>query len=172
LLHQLGFNTLELQKAVNKLGMVKRRQEERGRYKGSIVIDDFAHHPKAISLTVAAIKAKYPGKKIVTIFEPISATARSNIFQTEFVESLNCSDEVILAVNSLHTTIENSKNLDCRRLQEDLLKKGTPTIVSDSLESLRKEIDQVSLGDDCLLLILSNRTCLGLWESDFVKQLV
>jgi UDP-N-acetylmuramate: L-alanyl-gamma-D-glutamyl-meso-diaminopimelate ligase len=170
LLHKQGFNTVELQESVKKLELVKRRQEVRGQYKGATVIDDFAHHPKAITLTVDAIKSTYPEKKIVTVFEPISATARSSIFQAEFTESLESSDSVILAANPLQTTVQDSKNLDCDLIVETLNKKGIRANVARDLNQLRTEIDTY-IDENSILLILSNRTCLGLWESNFVKEL-
>lgn len=34
------------------------------------VIDDYAHHPKEIRSTIAAIREKYPDKRLVCVFEP------------------------------------------------------------------------------------------------------
>jgi len=169
-LHELGFNTLELQESVKKLGMVKRRQEERGYYKGALVIDDFAHHPKAITLTLEALRVKYPLKKIVTVFEPISATARSSHFQKEFRESLEKSDKVILAENQLKTTVSKSTNLNCELIVKELNDKTIESYNVKDLDSLLKTIDSI-VNEETLLVILSNRTCLGLWESEFVKNL-
>ncbi|MBY0414826.1 MAG: hypothetical protein K2Q18_11700, partial [Bdellovibrionales bacterium] len=42
-----GFTKQQIAGAVSNLQMVKRRQEVRGIYKGALVIDDFAHHPRA-----------------------------------------------------------------------------------------------------------------------------
>jgi UDP-N-acetylmuramate: L-alanyl-gamma-D-glutamyl-meso-diaminopimelate ligase len=170
LLHSLGYNTVELQESIKKLSLVKRRQEIRGTYKGAIVIDDFAHHPKAITLTVDAIKNTFPEKKIITIFEPISATARSNIFQSEFTESLKSSDKVILAANALQTTVQDSSNLDCSKIVEELKKVSIDSVSVNELTELQEQIDSW-VDEDSILLILSNRTCLGLWESNFVKNL-
>lgn len=166
-----GFEIEFIALAIKNLSLVKRRQENRGVYKGSIVIDDFAHHPRAISLTVDAIKTKYPDKNIVTVFEPISATARSSVFQEEFATSLMTSNDVIIAKNSLSTTAKNSNNLDCDKLVADLSKKCRSAKVVDSLTLLRSEIDNMASNEN-LFLILSNRSCLGLWESDFVKQII
>ena len=85
ILHKLNFSISEIQASVATLGMVKRRQEERGHFNKALVIDDFAHHPKAITLTIDAIKTKYPDKEIITVFEPISATARSSIFSARIL---------------------------------------------------------------------------------------
>ncbi len=36
----------------------------------NIIIDDYAHHPNEIKSTINAIKQKYPGKEIISIFQP------------------------------------------------------------------------------------------------------
>jgi UDP-N-acetylmuramate: L-alanyl-gamma-D-glutamyl-meso-diaminopimelate ligase len=171
LLHLEGFSVSDIQHAVADLSLVKRRQEKRGLYNGAIVIDDFAHHPRAISLTVDAIKTKYPEREIVTIFEPVSATARSNVFQKEFAKSLMSSDEVIIAKSPMATTAKNSNNLDCEKLVDELKGHCKSALVIDNLKDLRNQIKRIS-NDKNLILVLSNRSCLGLWESDFVKELI
>lgn len=170
LMHNLGEPISKLQSAVEKLGLVKRRQEERGYYRGALVIDDFAHHPKAIKLTLDALKQKYPEKRLLTVFEPISATARSSIFQKEFAESLENSNEVIMAMNPLPTTVKGTENLSGDEIVSHLQAKNKKAVKVTSLKELRSQIDE-RVDDSTLLVILSNRTCLGLWESDFVQKL-
>tara|TARA_B100001971_G_C18268012_1_gene596286 strand:+ start:44624 stop:46048 length:1425 start_codon:yes stop_codon:yes gene_type:complete len=170
LLLELGFEYDKLKLAIENLSLVKRRQEERGVYKGSLVIDDFAHHPRAVSLTIEAIRDKYPNRKVITVFEPISATARSSIFQSEFTQALANSDKVIMATNPLKTTVKSSHNLDTDLIVTELKKKNIPAINSTDLQTLRKSLDEFN-EENAILLILSNRTCLGLWESDFVQAL-
>src|SRR5690606_14691207 len=55
-----GFSLHQIQESITDLKMVRRRQELRGYYRAIPVIDDFAHHPRAVSLTLDAIKSKYP----------------------------------------------------------------------------------------------------------------
>ncbi len=165
-----GFEVEKVRKATQKLGLVKRRQEVRGVYQDSIVIDDFAHHPKAITLTTEAIRERFPGRQIITIFEPVSATARSNVFQNEFRDSLALSDKVIIARSPIKTTAKNGKDLDCEKLIQEINEIGKSSFLCNNLEDLQGKIDDWANKDN-LLLILSNRTCLGLWESDFVKKL-
>ncbi len=165
-----GFKIEDIQKAVSSLEMVKRRQEVRGKYHDMIVIDDFAHHPRAITVTLDAIKSRFKNKKIITIFEPISATARSSIFQNEFRDSLMNSDKVIIAKPDLPSTAIGATDLDGRKLAAELSKNGKVATCVEKLDDLRKSIDLYE-EKDAILLILSNRTCLGLWESSFVQEL-
>lgn len=165
-----GFSAADVQKAASELEMVKRRQEVRGKYRDMVVIDDFAHHPRAIAVTMDAIRARYKGRKIITVFEPISATARSSIFQNEFRDSLAASDKVIIAKADLPTTALGGQDLDGEKLAREISEKGKNSVCVKNLEDLKKNIDEYA-EKDAVLLILSNRTCLGLWESNFVHEL-
>jgi UDP-N-acetylmuramate: L-alanyl-gamma-D-glutamyl-meso-diaminopimelate ligase len=170
-LHGEGFKIPDLQKAVLNLGMVKRRQEVRGTYRGATVIDDFAHHPRAITVTLDAIRARFKNRRIVTVFEPVSATARSAIFQDEFRDSLAASDEVIIAKPDIATTALGGRDLDGVKLASEIFSRHhKPARCVSTLAPLREAIDATIKSGD-ILVILSNRTCLGLWESDFVQAL-
>ncbi len=165
-----GFNYTDLQKAVAHLKLGKRRQEERGYYQGALFVDDFAHHPRAVETTIDGIKSKYPNKKIVAVFEPISATARSSMFQNEFTDALAHAHEIVLCQPSLLTTVKNANNIDLLMMQENLLKEDKPCSVFTNLQDLLSYF-QKTANDETVYLVMSNRTCLGLWESDFIKTL-
>jgi len=165
-----GFSVEELQKTILTLDFVKRRQEVRGKYRGSIFIDDFAHHPRSVACTIDSIKTRYPDKKLVVVLEPNSATARSNIFQKEFSHSLIKADYVLLAKPERATTVKSADNLDFNELADTLENKGVEAEVFSELLPLRAKIDELA-SPEKLFLILSNGTCLGLWKSNFVNEL-
>ncbi len=165
-----GFSVDDINEGIKSLKFVKRRQELRGHYKGAVVIDDFAHHPRSVACTIETIKTSYPDKKIVVVLEPNSATARSNIFQDEFAASLTRADKVIFARPERATTVKSAQNLDFALMVQELQEHQTEAMVASSLEELRQKIDS-SVDSETLLLVLSNGTCLGLWKSDFVKEL-
>lgn len=169
---QEGFKLEDIKRAILKLRMVKRRQEVRGTYKGALVIDDFAHHPRAVTLTIESIRATYPDKKILTVFEPNSWTARSNIFQKEFAESLSYADKIIATLPNRKSHIQSAGQMDCEQLVSDInrLKHNQAALIAANLTELRAVLEQ-NAQEGNLFLILSNGTCLGLWESDFVSQL-
>lgn len=164
------FELSEIKKALRDLSLVKRRQEVRGSYRGTIVIDDFAHHPRSVELTVDSIKQRFSGKKMVVVFEPVSATARSAIFQKEFTESLKTADRVILANPGIKTTAHNGKDLDFDLMAKNLNEDNIHSKVCLNLNDLRTCIDEF-IDENSVLLVLSNRTCLGLWESGFVDEI-
>ncbi len=94
---RLGLAPEILQRALSSFRGVKRRQEVRGEAGGVTVIDDFAHHPTAVRLTVEGIQRAYPGRRLWAVFEPRSFTARSPVFQNEFAQAFAGAERVLLA---------------------------------------------------------------------------
>ena len=84
LLSQFGVAPDEVARGFKSFKSVARRQQVIGEAGGITVIDDFAHHPTAIHVTLQAIAEKYPGRRLLAAFEPRSNTARRNVFQKEF----------------------------------------------------------------------------------------
>lgn len=74
---------------------VKRRMELKGEARGVMVIDDFAHHPTAVRETMAAIRQKYAGRRVIAIFEPRSYTAQRREFQADYERALSSADEIV-----------------------------------------------------------------------------
>jgi UDP-N-acetylmuramate: L-alanyl-gamma-D-glutamyl-meso-diaminopimelate ligase len=164
-----GFSATDIQLAIMDLKMVKRRQEVRGTFGGAIVIDDFAHHPRAVELTLDGIITKYPNHKVHVVMEPNSATARSSIFQKEFEESLKCASSVIFTKPTRPTSVKNVGDLDIFKIVEEVRKSNRPGSVVGTLDELLAELNKIK-GRENLILILSNGTCLGLWESNFLDK--
>lgn len=161
------FELSAIKATLKNLKNVKRRQELRGKYHQLLVIDDFAHHPTAIVLTLESIKKTYPGKPIHVVFEAVTATARSNAFQKQFAESLSSVASVLVANPKIPTNAKQFENLNYSLLTKDISSYGVFSEEYTELKPLRATIDTLSLKDG-ILLVLSNRTVLGLWESDFV----
>jgi UDP-N-acetylmuramate: L-alanyl-gamma-D-glutamyl-meso-diaminopimelate ligase len=79
---------------------VKRRQEVLVAKPGITVIEDFGHHPTALTETLKSFRNRFPGAVITAVFEPRSNTARTNTLQAGFMAALALADEVYLgAVN-------------------------------------------------------------------------
>ena len=73
---------------------VKRRLEVRGTAAGVAVIDDFAHHPTAFEMTIAALRASHPQSRIVAVFEPRSNTMKRGVMNARLADSLSGADRV------------------------------------------------------------------------------
>lgn len=70
---------------------VGRRFEVVGEVADITVVDDYAHHPTEVRATLAAARARYPGRRIVAVFQP-HTFSRSLLYAAEFAEALSDAD--------------------------------------------------------------------------------
>jgi UDP-N-acetylmuramate: L-alanyl-gamma-D-glutamyl-meso-diaminopimelate ligase len=80
--------------ALGKFENVKRRMEVRGTVKGVTVYDDFAHHPTAVATTVAGLRKKVGGARILAVLEPRSNTMKLGTMKDALPGSLADADLV------------------------------------------------------------------------------
>lgn len=80
--------------ALSQFQNVKRRMEVKGCVRGITVYDDFAHHPTAIATTVAGLRQKVGGARIVAVLEPRSNTMKLGSMKAALPESLAEADQV------------------------------------------------------------------------------
>jgi UDP-N-acetylmuramate: L-alanyl-gamma-D-glutamyl-meso-diaminopimelate ligase len=74
---------------------VKRRMELVGEVGGVRVYDDFAHHPTAIATTLAGLRAKVGGARILVALEPRSNSMRLGAHAEALAPSLADADAVV-----------------------------------------------------------------------------
>ena len=80
--------------ALSQFQNVKRRMEVKGCVRGITVYDDFAHHPTAIATTVAGLRQKVGGARILAVLEPRSNTMKLGSMKAALPESLAEADQV------------------------------------------------------------------------------
>ncbi len=74
--------------ALSRFVNVKRRMEVRGEVCGITVYDDFAHHPTAITTTVAGLRRKVGKARILAVLEPRSNTMKLGTMKAQLPDSL------------------------------------------------------------------------------------
>ena len=78
--------------ALSRFESVKRRMEMRGVAKGVTVYDDFAHHPTAVATTIAGLRARVGGARIIAVIEPRSNTMKLGVMKQALPGSLEGAD--------------------------------------------------------------------------------
>lgn len=95
----------------------------------SIIVDDYAHHPTEIALTLDVTKRRYPNKKLVAVFKPDRAS-RIKFFGEELKKAFTKADHVyFLPFNELDG-IEKEVGIDISFLEN----KVAGSIVLDNEE--------------------------------------
>jgi UDP-N-acetylmuramate: L-alanyl-gamma-D-glutamyl-meso-diaminopimelate ligase len=108
---------------------VARRLEIVGEAKGIIVVDDFAHHPTALGVTIAAARQRWPGRRLVIAFEPRSLTAARLSFQDAYLESLSKADLILVAPPFHRDRLKADEVLDRTALSASLAERGVDSVM-------------------------------------------
>ncbi|WP_310448964.1 UDP-N-acetylmuramate:L-alanyl-gamma-D-glutamyl-meso-diaminopimelate ligase [Sulfuritalea sp.] len=75
-------------RALESFRGVRRRLEIRGTVRGVTVIDDFAHHPTAIRVTLEGLRQRVGAARILAVLEPRSNTMKLGTMKAQLPDSL------------------------------------------------------------------------------------
>jgi UDP-N-acetylmuramate: L-alanyl-gamma-D-glutamyl-meso-diaminopimelate ligase len=148
---------------------VKRRQEVIGEPRGIRLIEDFAHHPTAVKLTVESMKEQYPDRRIIAVFEPRSATSRRKIFQKDYAEAFGKADAVVIAEAFDQSKIPEGDRFSSEQLVNDIKAKGTPAQLGHSTDEMIQMLKSTARPQDVVLL-MSNGGFGGIYAK-LIKEL-
>ena len=152
---KLGLTTQEIQKGFQTFKGIKRRQEVVGVKNEVTVIDDFAHHPTAIRLTLEAVREAYPEQRIWAIFEPRSATCRRKVFEDRLPKSFTPADRVIIAGLFAPDKINPEDRLNPELVVEHINKDGGNAYFIPDIETLVDKLIIECRPKDVLLIMSS-----------------
>ena len=96
------------------------------------LLDDYGHHPREISATLEAVRASWPDRRVVLIFQPHRYTRTQALFK-EFVEVLKGADALVLlpvyaageatlkgaTSQDLHNALKGYDEVDCVYVPEE-----------------------------------------------------
>lgn len=163
LLRQLGVPLEAIASGVASFEGVRRRQEVFAEVGGVTLVDDFAHHPTAVQVTIDAVRQRFGGRKLWAVFEPRSATSRRKVFQDKYTGAFTGAHKVIVADVFNAATLAEEERFSPTDLVEALQARGVdartfPT-VDDIVSALATEVEP---GD--VVLIMSNGGFGGIYK--------
>jgi UDP-N-acetylmuramate: L-alanyl-gamma-D-glutamyl-meso-diaminopimelate ligase len=131
-----GLPAARVADAIARFHGVRRRLEEVGTSGGITIVDDFAHHPTAVGKTLAALAQRYPGRRLIALFEPRSLSAGRRLFTEGYRESFRGADLVGLAPIFHRARLAPDEQLDLDGLASALRAAGTRAVVAASTDDL------------------------------------
>ena len=143
---------------------VRRRCEVRGEVNGVTVIDDFAHHPTAVRETLAALRTKYPERRLIAVFEPRSRTSCHATFQNAYIDAFAPADYVVVSrVYDAQRAAEMGGVLDIEKLIDAVAEGDKPAFaITDVEEIVEKLRNELRAGD--VVALMSNGAFGGIQE--------
>lgn len=95
LAHRAGASAGVIREALAEFPGIKRRFETVGSWRGVTLIDDYAHHPTAVAVTLAAARERFPRRKLWCAFQP-HQVSRTTALLADFAKALARSDEALI----------------------------------------------------------------------------
>ncbi|MGM0576999.1 MAG: UDP-N-acetylmuramate--L-alanine ligase [Myxococcota bacterium] len=136
----------------------RKRQEVRGEADGVPVVDDFAHHPTAIRETLRAVRMRYPGRRVLALFEVESNTSRRRVFQEAFAEALSQADRVWFCEPlAKDDGLPPAERLDMDALIGSIRAGGTPARLLVDVDDLADEAAAEARPDRDVIVAMSGR---------------
>lgn len=140
---KFGLPLEKILEALKEFKGVSRRQDLLFNKHGTVLIDDFAHHPTAIKSTLEGIREKYKDHRIIALIELRSNTMKSGLHDKSFADSTKNADKVYW------------KGQDRRQLEIICNLNSSESSIIESVEDTVSEIINDLHGDD-LLVTMSN----------------
>jgi len=138
--NELGISKEMIKSSLQTFQNAKRRfaEEKTG---DTVIIDDYAHHPTEIKVTLDAIKQKYPNKRLVVVFKP-NTYSRTKDFTNEFIDAFSIADKTYL------TEIDSNseKKEDYPGVTSNIILDGLTDgeiISEDTIDKLKNESESV-----------------------------
>lgn len=149
---ELGVTAGQVEQCLASFPGLRRRFEHQGTCCGIEVLDDYAHHPTAVTATIRSARQKYPHRRIIAVFEPHQHSRLTALFD-DFVDSLSLADNVIVA--PIFTARESVSADVCHALNTQLATeiqgRGTPAVAVESLDHALTTLDDSLFTGDILL---------------------
>ena len=158
-----GVPKARIDQALKTFSGIARRQEVRGEARGVKVIDDFGHHPTAISQTMGALRQRYPGQRLWAIFEPRSNTTRRAVFQQQLPDALKLADGVFISQVARLDQIPEGERLNPAAVIDAIASSGRPAFYEENADAIIDRIVPMLQAND-VVTVFSNGGFDGIHE--------
>lgn len=90
---------------------------------GVLYIDEYAHHPREISVAIESLRHKYSARRIVVLFMP-HTSSRTKALMKDFVNSLSAADAVFIQRVYASARGDDEKEDQAKRLADEIEKRA------------------------------------------------
>jgi len=151
----VGLTAEEIAACLPRFEGVRRRLEVKGEVNGILVVDDFAHHPTAVAGTLAAARARWPGRRLWALFEPRSNTAGRKMFEDDYARAFSSADALVLAPVFHARRLTPDTVLDRDALARRFANGGKPSFAPERIDEIPGFVRREARPGDVLILMSS-----------------
>lgn len=153
LAHHLEIPAAQIAQALPDFAGIRRRYEKVALRNGVTWIDDYAHHPTAVRVTLRTVREEFPNARIRVFFQP-HQTTRTEQLLNQFAASFHDADEVLIApVFGAREQLLDSQITVAQRLAERISSQGLPAAFVPTLDLLQARGEDGLRNGDVVLMI-------------------
>lgn len=148
-MNHLGYGEEQLRTGLRDCLGTQRRFTKVGEVNGAVIIDDYAHHPDEIAVTLQTAKSIVGDKgRVIAVCQPHRYTRLNDVLE-EFSQCWSAADQVILAdIFSVREKREDFPHLSQAILVDRIAKQGFEVECLDDLANLAQRLaPMLKLGD-------------------------
>jgi UDP-N-acetylmuramate--alanine ligase len=133
-----------------------------------MLVDDYGHHPREVAATVAAIRAGWPERRLVMIYQPHRYTRTRDLFE-DFADVLSTVDQLILL--EVYSAGEDPiPGADSRTLSRSIRTRGVvDPIFIETVDAVPKALAKILQAGD--IVITQGAGNVGSLASELVQQI-
>jgi UDP-N-acetylmuramate--alanine ligase len=153
----LNLDFATIARAIATFAGARRRFEQRGEFNGILFIDDYAHHPSEVRVTLAAARLQIKGgrlsarKRVVAIFQP-HRYSRTQTFLSEFATAFADADLVVLS--DIYSAGEpNPGNISGQQVADQIATHHSNVFYEPSLQDIRELLTTILMPGDIALFL-------------------
>ncbi len=154
---ELGVDPDSIRRTLASFPGIYRRFQVTQAPSGITIVDDYAHHPTAIEVTLAAIRQRFPDRRVIATFQPHMFT-RLKTFLDDFSHSFADADEVVIVdvfpARERDTGLIHSRDLVAAITRDQHFTQRTERVHhGGSLDETRQLLESLAQPGDVLALL-------------------
>ena len=134
-------------------GVRRRLEHYNGPEQKFLIIDDYAHHPTEIRVSISALREAYPDRKIVLAFQPHTFSRTEALFG-DFIRAFD--GVYFLAIADIYTSAREAVGeINSSVLVAQIKKRGINAVYAPRLEDVYKFFEKIigSAGDEKYIFV-------------------
>lgn len=140
-LRVLGFQEEKIAPYILDFNGIKRRFEEVYQSDSLTIIDDYAHHPTAVTETIKAARQRFPDRNVIAVFEPHTYT-RTAWAKDELVTALSSADLAVIPPIYKARETENPSGISSEQLVDEINKTQGKAVYVEDLTGAKKAVQE------------------------------
>lgn len=149
----IGMAAADFSRSIGHFTGASRRLELIGQNDNTSVYRDFAHAPSKLRATLAAVKAQFPKRRLLAIFELHTFSSLNKDFLSEYAGTMDPADEAVVYFSSHALELKRLPPLKSDMILDGFANRGIQVI--NSKKALEEWLDSRNYHDACLLFMSS-----------------